>query len=188
MLLCEEHSQSFNQWMITTILEPPQQSNWASAKWDSIVQPPLCSSEHRADGHLYGTNADALQRAADIIVELFERIGLWANPTKTKAMVCAPHPAVTRISSPAYKRRMSDRNAQTYKERKWQQVECNICNARIQARSLSWHKWIKHGLDTSLVTQQDTLHSTTPIYRRGQHVHNQHASLQWRSTMSGPGM
>jgi hypothetical protein len=36
------------------------------------------------DGHLYSTNADALQLAADLIIELFEHMGLQTNPTKNK--------------------------------------------------------------------------------------------------------
>jgi hypothetical protein len=70
------------------------------------------------DGHIYSINADALQRATDIIADLFERMGLKTNPTKTKAMICAPNPSITRISSPAYQRRMNDRTAPTHRERK----------------------------------------------------------------------
>jgi hypothetical protein len=36
------------------------------------------------DGHLYSTNADALQRATNIIVDLFECMGLKTNPDKTR--------------------------------------------------------------------------------------------------------
>jgi retron-type reverse transcriptase len=55
------------------------------------------------DSHIYSNNADALQRAVEIIIKLFERMGLNTNPTKTKAMVCAPSLSITRISTPAYK-------------------------------------------------------------------------------------
>jgi hypothetical protein len=113
------------------------------------------------DGHLYGTDADALQRATDIIVELFQRIRLQANPTKTKAMVCAPPPSVTRISSPAYKRRTSDRTAQTYRERIKQQVECDICGTSVQAQNMQQHKKIKHGIDLSLTQQATPPHLST---------------------------
>jgi hypothetical protein len=71
-------------------------------------------------------------------------------------MVCAPHPSVTRISSPAYQRRMNDRTALTYGDRIKQHVQCDICNASIQARSLNRHKKLQHGIDTSLITQQAT--------------------------------
>jgi hypothetical protein len=96
------------------------------------------------DGHIYSNDAEALQRALEIIVQLFERMGLQTNPTKTKAMVCAPNPTVTRICTPAYKRRMEEINNNstteplpTYSERKRQQIECEICHARLQARSIA---------------------------------------------------
>jgi hypothetical protein len=60
------------------------------------------------NGHLYSNEADTLQRALEIIVEIFERMVLKSNPTKTKAMVCTPHPSITRICTPAYKCRMGD--------------------------------------------------------------------------------
>lgn len=109
----------------------------------------------------YSNDADALQRATELIAELFERMGLITNPTKTKAMVCAPHPSVTRIWTPAYKRRMGGDGATdfTYPERKRQQIECDVCQARIQARSIARHKRIKHGIDISTSSNQ-----TTPLH------------------------
>jgi hypothetical protein len=111
------------------------------------------------DGHLYSNDADALQRAANIIVDLFECMGLKTNADKTKAMVCVPQPHVTRICSPAYKRRMGDHTEPTYSARKRQQVDCDICNDRVQLRSLHRHKRLKHGTDTNMMIQQ-----TTPLH------------------------
>jgi hypothetical protein len=108
------------------------------------------------DGHLYSNNADALQQATNIMVDFFKTVGLKINPGKTKSMVCTPKPSVTRICSPAYKRRMIDRNEPTYSARKRQQIECDICNAKIQAKSLTRHKRLKHGIDTTITTQQNT--------------------------------
>jgi hypothetical protein len=44
----------------------------------------------------------------------------------------------------------------TYNERKQQQLQCDICNDWVQARSLSQHKWTKHGIDTNAITQHTT--------------------------------
>jgi hypothetical protein len=55
------------------------------------------------NGHLYRNDANALQQATDVIVNLFECMGLKTNPNKTQAMVCVPHPSITKIGSPAYK-------------------------------------------------------------------------------------
>jgi hypothetical protein len=84
------------------------------------------------DGHIYSNDPDALQRAVDLIVDLFQCVGLKTNPTKTKAMICAPHPTTTRICTPAYKRKMGDQTEQTYIERKRRQIECDICNTLVQ--------------------------------------------------------
>jgi exonuclease III len=108
------------------------------------------------DGYIYSTNADALQQATDWIVDLFECMGLKANPEKTKAMICAPRPSVTRICTPAYKRKMGDNAEPTYSERKRQYMVCDFCNEQIQARSLSRHKRSKHGIDTTAITAQTT--------------------------------
>jgi hypothetical protein len=88
------------------------------------------------DGHLYSTDAHALQRGTEIIVELFKRMGLQTNTTKTQAMVCAPLPSLRRVSSPAYTRRMGTGDAPSYRDRQRQQIECDICQASIQAQAL----------------------------------------------------
>jgi hypothetical protein len=108
------------------------------------------------DGHIYSNDATALQRAVDILVELFERMGLNTNASKTKAMICAPLPSTTRISSPAYRRRMLDNSAPTYSTRKRQIAECDICQANVQERNLKRHKRLKHGIDEPVPAQQNT--------------------------------
>lgn len=109
------------------------------------------------DGHLYSHDADALEQATSIIVDLFKRMGLKTNTTKTKALICAPKPSVTRICSPAYKRRMGiNADELTHRERKRQKVECEICDREVQARSLTRHKRLRHGIEMSLITQQPT--------------------------------
>jgi hypothetical protein len=70
------------------------------------------------DGYIYSYNADALQRATDLIVEFFECMGLETNPNKTKVMIYAPQPAPTRICTPAYKRKMGELDTDTYTARK----------------------------------------------------------------------
>jgi hypothetical protein len=62
-------------------------------------------------------------------------------------MVCAPQPSVTRICSPAYRRRMGDLSEDIYSTRKRCLIECDICNVHVQARSLTRHKRFKHGID-----------------------------------------
>jgi hypothetical protein len=44
----------------------------------------------------------------------------------------------------------------TYSERKRLQIECDICHARVQARSIDRHKRLRHGIDTSTIANQAT--------------------------------
>lgn len=46
-----------------------------------------------------------LQAAVDKLVELFERVGLWTNTSKTKVMVCIPGKIRTCLSEEAYDNR-----------------------------------------------------------------------------------
>jgi hypothetical protein len=114
------------------------------------------------DGHLYSTDADKLQQATELMVTLFECMGLKTNPAKTKAMICAPQPSITRICL-AYKCRMGDHNEEdTYNARKRRLVECDICNACVQTRSLFRHKRTKHGIGAAY-----TNYLTTPSHLAG---------------------
>ena len=59
------------------------------------------------DGLLSAKDREWLQKALDLLVSLFERIGLKTNAAKTKLMICLPAPRATRMSDEAYKRRMT---------------------------------------------------------------------------------
>ena len=50
------------------------------------------------DAILASRDPVALQKALDIIVELFERVGLRTNTSKTKVMTCMPGKIRTRLS------------------------------------------------------------------------------------------
>jgi hypothetical protein len=54
------------------------------------------------------------------------------------------------------KRRIENLDTDTYSARKRQIIECDICNANVQERSLHHHKRFKHGIDTSTLLQQQT--------------------------------
>lgn len=55
------------------------------------------------DGVLAASSSLGLQQALEVAVELFERVGLKTNATKTKAMISYKVPRVNRESTPAYK-------------------------------------------------------------------------------------
>jgi hypothetical protein len=87
------------------------------------------------DGLIAARDNDWLQSALGVLTELFERVGLQTNTSKTKAMTCIPGYISTRISSPSYKRR-TGRGGPSYRARQRQRVECPVCEAGLAAGSL----------------------------------------------------
>jgi hypothetical protein len=63
---------------------------------------------HANNGLLSAKDHERLQKALDVLVSLFEGIGLKTNATKTKLMICLPAPRATRMSDEACKQRMTD--------------------------------------------------------------------------------
>jgi hypothetical protein len=98
------------------------------------------------DGLIAARDNDWLQSALGVLTELFERVGLQTNTSKTKAMTCIPGYISTRISSPSYKRR-TGRGGPSYRARQRQRVECPVCEAGLAAGSLKQHMLTQHGTD-----------------------------------------
>ena len=66
------------------------------------------------DAILASRDPVALQKALDIIVELFERVGLRTNTSKTKVMTCVLGKIRTRLSREAYNNGRSSASTVTY--------------------------------------------------------------------------
>lgn len=79
------------------------------------------------DGLLGSTDPDWLQQAFDVLVDLFERVGLRTNTDKTKVMICMPGHIRDRVSAAAYKR-PRDSQGETYRPRKKRHVSCPECD------------------------------------------------------------
>ncbi len=78
-----------------------------------------------------------LQTALDILVELFERVGLETNRLKTQAMICTPGRIPTQLPNASYHRMRL--GFQTSKEWEAHRVTCSHCKDSMQARSLPRH-------------------------------------------------
>ena len=79
----------------------------------------------------------ACKRLADILVGLFERVGLKTNTSKTQAMVCTPGKMWRCQNKAVYNRRMMGvGEAERYHGRR---VKCDICGDALAARSLQSH-------------------------------------------------
>jgi len=96
------------------------------------------------DGKVASTDPEWLQRAFDVLVGLFGRIGLKTNVRKTVAMICMPHCIAGRQSDEAYRHRMTGAG-HSHRERKRLKVTCPECNAELAGSSLRAHMESQHG-------------------------------------------
>jgi hypothetical protein len=110
---------------------------------DSI--PEIYAGFYADDGVLAGHEPDQLQSSLDLLVELFERVGLSTSVPKTKYMVCVPdHPLHGHLSSAAFKRRFN--GGFTYSARKRHHVQCPKCDSTMQERHLRYHLYHSHNI------------------------------------------
>jgi hypothetical protein len=89
-----------------------------------------------------------LQSALNVLVILFESIGLRKNPDKTKVMTCIPGNICVAHTNEAY-RAQQKRPVNPTANRHW--VECDICGASLAAESLQSHLETQHGMYRSFV-------------------------------------
>ncbi|KAL9183034.1 hypothetical protein ACHAXT_004821 [Thalassiosira profunda] len=94
------------------------------------------------DAFLASRDPEELQRALDIVVELFDRVGLRTNTTKTQAMICIPGKIRTRLSSDSYFRSRSGLMSAAQWESRL--VQCTRCGAELQASGLASHMASQH--------------------------------------------
>ena len=78
-----------------------------------------------------------LQRALDILVALFERVGLRTNTKKTKVCTFVPGKIRTRLSTAAYAH--CAEGLQSRKDWEKCRVECGKCGVSLAASSLRVH-------------------------------------------------
>ncbi len=94
-------------------------------------------------------------RALDILVSLFEQVGLQPNTTKTEAMICTPGKIRTRLSTLSYYQSYQGYiTASDWLNRK---VECDKCILEMTARRLPKHIECKHGVYCSEVVEEEYL-------------------------------
>jgi hypothetical protein len=101
------------------------------------------------DNRLVGSRDPVwLQSALNVLVILFESIGLRMNPDKTKVMACIPgniHVAHTKEAYHAQQKGPVNATAKRH------QVECDICGASLAAESLQSHLEMQHNMYWSFV-------------------------------------
>jgi hypothetical protein len=90
------------------------------------------------DGLLSAKDKEWLLKALNLLVSLFERIGLKTNDSKTKRMICLPAVKATRMTDGAHKCRMTGEGNSCH-ECMRQRVACPECGDILQLSSLPAH-------------------------------------------------
>ena len=95
------------------------------------------------DGLVAAREPKVLQDSFDILVGLFERVGLATNTTKTEMMIFLPGRIRTGLSEDAYLARM---DALHRESRKGRRAECHVCRKVFARGSLASHLATQHGI------------------------------------------
>ena len=116
------------------------------------------------DGLIQARCPERLQSAFDILIRLFERVGLVTNTRKTKAMVCIPGRIWTRLTDNVH----NNSRVGLILQEEWnrRRVECDICQQEVSAESLTSHLETQHDIFRSFVLKRDL------VVEREQVVHN----------------
>jgi len=116
------------------------------------------------DGLIASRDPAWLQESLDVLIGLFERIGLFTNAAKTKVMVFIPG----RIQEGYTEEEYADYKSQTVTatDKKRRHVDCEICGASLAAGSYQSHLETQHDVFRSMVLQRDiVLDRPAVVYR-----------------------
>jgi exonuclease III len=117
------------------------------------------------DGMIGARDNEWLQVAISRLADLFDRIGLQTNTSKTEAMTCHPGSIRNRMSTEAYKRnRGVDGHNDTFRQRQRRRVECSECGANLACGSLRQHLRVRHGRIPAVV-QDEAMEPARADYR-----------------------
>ncbi len=104
-----------------------------------------------------------LQTSFDILITLFERIGLRTNAKKTKVMTCLPGKVRVAQTEEEYAGQQMGLGTSTTKRRR---VDCEVCGASLAAESLRSHLETQHDIFQSFVLNRDIVVARPPeVYR-----------------------
>jgi hypothetical protein len=113
------------------------------------------------DPFLASRDASFLQHALTLLVNLFERVGLQANTSKTQTMICNPGRIRTQLPSESYRQMQTGQ----VKASEWNScnVECYQCGKELKASSLGCHLADVHDIYQQTVIAKELLEAQPPI-------------------------
>jgi hypothetical protein len=107
------------------------------------------------DAYLPSRDAKFLQRTLDLLVSLFERVGLETNTSKTQMMICTPGRIRTQLPTDLY--RQLQRGRVTGAEWNARDIECSRCGKTMKASSLRRHLADMHSVYQQTVVAEEML-------------------------------
>ena len=110
---------------------------------------------HVDDAYLASRDPEFLQRALNVIVGLFSRVGLKTNAQKTQTMICTPGRICIQLLEDSYARLCGG----TTLAGEWdsRMVVCCQCNTSMTANSLRQHLAEQHNTYQVVVVPEDYL-------------------------------
>jgi hypothetical protein len=104
-----------------------------------------------------------LQSSFDILITLFEWIGLWMNAKKMKVMTCLPWTIRVAQTEEEYASQQMGLRISTTKRRR---VDCEVCGASLAAESLRSHLETQHDIFRLFVLNRDIVVAQPPVVYR----------------------
>jgi hypothetical protein len=111
------------------------------------TEPTVTATFYADDGLLASHDAERVQQGLDKFTELFARVGLKMNATKTVVMISGGPKEYGRQGQEAYTRKVTGRG-KTHRERMAEKVKCPLCKKEMRRQSLKQHGQRCHETDT----------------------------------------
>jgi hypothetical protein len=111
------------------------------------LEPTVTAKFYADDGLLASHDAKRVQQGLDKFTELFARVGLKMNATKTVVMISGGPKEYGRQGPAAYTRKVTGRG-KTHKERMAEKIQCPLCEKEMRRQSLKQHGSRCHGTET----------------------------------------
>ena len=107
------------------------------------------------DAYLALRDPEFLQRALDVLVNLFVRVGLETNMQKTQTMICMPGRIRTQLPTVSYQRMW--RGLVAAEDWDSQKVQCRQCRKLMATSSLHRHLADQHKIYQEVVVAEELL-------------------------------
>ena len=115
-----------------------------NTKWDNYILHLFLVLFYTDNAYLACQNHRMLQEALDILVVLFNPVGLLTNTTKSQFIIDIPGKILIRLSQSSYSRQYGGLQSAA----KWsaRAMDCDVCGDKLVESSLKSHLMTQHGV------------------------------------------